>query len=238
MDKNMKSKLPDIKGLSRRTFLKHTGTILFVVGSSGHILNGCREIKDGSQIAISDGYLVVDVEKCQGCISCVLACSLVHEGALSPSLARIQILQDSFGKFPVDLSIEQCRQCEAPACLEACPENALTANAEFGNVRMVDKEKCTGCGSCFKACPYTPARLSIVEDETFNKARNFLQTQLSKSRVADYETKAVLLHSLSVAGSADFTLANQLYRNRPSLSAAALAYLQVLGHVIHLVDVE
>ena len=41
----------------------------------------------------------------------------------------------------------------------------------------------------------------------------------------DYETKAVLLHALTVAGHGDFPLANELYRNRPSLSPAALAYL-------------
>ena len=189
MDKNMKPKLPEIKGLSRRTFLKYTGSILFVVGSSGHILSGCREIKDGSEMAISDGYLVVDVEKCQGCISCMLACSLVHEGALSPTLARVQILQDSFGKFPDDLSIEQCRQCEAPACLEACPEGALTANAEFGNVRMVDKEKCTGCGNCFKACPYTPARLSVLEDETFNGELKSLKCDLCANAPYHWDEK-------------------------------------------------
>ncbi len=166
----MKPKIPEKNGLSRRTFLKCTGTIVFAMGSSGYLLGGCREKEDGSQIAVSDGYLVVDVEKCQGCISCMLACSLVHEGAQSLSLSRIQILQDSFGKFPDDLTIEQCRQCEVPACVEACPEKALTASTEFGNVRMVDKEKCTGCGSCFAACPYTPTRLSVMEDEAFNNA--------------------------------------------------------------------
>ncbi len=118
---------------------------------------------------VSQGYLIVDVEKCQGCISCMLACSLVHEGAHNPSLSRIQILQNPFEKFPHDLTIEQCRQCEAPACVDACPEDALTANTEFGNVRMVDKEKCTGCGSCFVACPYTPARLVVMEDDAFNQ---------------------------------------------------------------------
>lgn len=164
----MKSKPLRKNKLSRRSFLKCTGTIIFAVGSSSYLMNGCTGKKDDSEMAASEGYLVVDVEKCQGCISCMLACSLVHEGSQNPSLSRIQILQDSFGKFPEDLTIEQCRQCEAPECVEACPENALTANAKFGNVRMVDKEKCTGCGSCFVACPYTPARLSVMEDRDFN----------------------------------------------------------------------
>jgi protein NrfC len=162
----MKPNISEKQGISRRLFLKYTGTIVFVMGSSGHLLGECGAKADGAGIAISDGYLVVDVEKCQGCISCMLGCSLVHEGSLSPSFSRIQILQDPFGKFPDDLSIEQCRQCKEPACVAACPEGALSAPAEFGHVRMVDKETCIGFGSCFLACPHTPARLLVVEDET------------------------------------------------------------------------
>ena len=189
MDKKMKPKISEKNGLSRRTFLKCTGTIVFAVGSSGYLLSGCGTKEDGSGIAVSDGYLVVDVEKCQGCISCMLACSLVHEGAQSPSLSRIQILQDSFGKFPDDLTIEQCRQCESPACVEACLEDALTANAEFGHVRMVDKEKCTGCGNCFKACPHTPARLLVMEDETFNQEFKSLKCDLCANAPHHWDEK-------------------------------------------------
>ncbi|MBT3178205.1 MAG: 4Fe-4S dicluster domain-containing protein [Desulfobacula sp.] len=174
----MKSKVPEKIELSRRTFLKCSGTIVFAMGGSGYLLSGCKVKDDETGMVVSDGYLVVDVQKCQGCISCMLACSLVHEGAESLSYSRIQILQDSFGKFPDDLTIEQCRQCEAPACVESCPEGALTANGEFGHVRMVDKEKCTGCGICFEACPYTPARLLLIEDGAFNNELKSLKCDL------------------------------------------------------------
>ena len=185
----MKSKSSETNKLSRRLFLKCTGTIIFAMGGSSYLLNGLKGGKGDSDMAVSDGYLVVDVEKCQGCISCMLACSLVHEGVQNPSLSRIQILQDPFGKFPEDLSIEQCRQCEAPECVEACPENALTANAEFGNVRMVDKEKCTGCGSCFAACPYTPARLSVMEDRAFNNELKSRKCDLCASTPHHWDKK-------------------------------------------------
>jgi len=185
----MKPKVREKKELSRRKFLKCTGTIVFAMGSSGYLLSGCGVKEEELGIAVSDGYLVVDVEKCQGCISCMLACSLVHEGTQSISLSRIQILQDSFGKFPDDLTIEQCRQCEAPACVEACPEDALTANAKFGNVRMVDKEKCTGCGSCFVACPFTPARLSVMEDSAFNNELKSLKCDLCANTPHHWDEK-------------------------------------------------
>ncbi|MEO2021205.1 MAG: alpha-2-macroglobulin family protein, partial [Pirellulaceae bacterium] len=66
-----------------------------------------------------------------------------------------------------------------------------------------------------------------VADDTFSRAINFLQTQLGKAQVNDYETKALLLHALATAGQADFPLANQLYRNRQSLSETALAHLSL-----------
>lgn len=156
--------------LTRRAFLKCSGAVVFVLGSKGMLLTGCSTKQMKPEIPIADGYLLVDVEKCQGCISCMLACSLVHDGVHNPSFARIQILQDSFKKFPDDLTIAQCRQCKTPACVDACPEEALFANPDFGHVRMVDTEKCTGCGACFDACPYTPARLSVGADKAFDKA--------------------------------------------------------------------
>ena len=51
----------------------------------------------------SDGYILVDTKKCQGCVSCMLACSLVHEGLESQSLSRIQIIQDDvYSGKPLD----------------------------------------------------------------------------------------------------------------------------------------
>ena len=115
----------------------------------------------------ADGYLLVDVEKCQGCATCMLACSLVHEGVQSLSLSRIQVLQDSFAAFPGDLTVEQCRQCVDPACVTACPTGALQADARYGNVRMVDAEQCIACGACYSACPYAPSRAFLAADRAY-----------------------------------------------------------------------
>jgi protein NrfC len=116
----------------------------------------------------ADGYLLVDIEKCQGCLSCMLACSLIHEGVESPSLSRIRVMQNSFAPFPDDLTIAQCRQCVDPACVKICPTGALKADAQYGNVRIVNKEECIGCGRCYDACPYTPSRAFLATDEAFD----------------------------------------------------------------------
>ena len=147
--------------VTRRNFIKVTGTIILVAGT------GCF-LSAADDKTASDGYLLVDVEKCQGCASCMLACSLVHEGVESLSLSRIQILQNSFESFPNDLTIEQCRQCVDPPCVKKCPTGALAVNVKHGNVRMVDKQKCIGCGACNEACPYTPSRAFIAADEDYD----------------------------------------------------------------------
>jgi protein NrfC len=195
--------------ITRRDFIKVTGTIIFVVG-----LGGCkRSTTDESaaptdspvaaatetplatrtpppaatattpptstpetgQILVpagemppADGYLLVDMKKCQGCMSCMLACSLIHEGVEGLSLSRIRIMQDSFASFPDDLTIAPCRQCVDPACVKICPTGALHADARHGHVRMVNKEECIGCGLCYDACPYTPSRAFLAPDKAYD----------------------------------------------------------------------
>jgi protein NrfC len=145
--------------ITRRDFIKVTGTVVLVAGTG-------YPLAAPDQIPPSDGYLLVDIGKCQGCASCMLACSLIHEGVESLSLARIQVLQNAFDAFPDDVSLATCRQCVDPPCVKACPVDALIADAGSGHVRMVDKEKCIGCGACHEACPYKPKRAVVAADKT------------------------------------------------------------------------
>ena len=151
--------------MTRRHFIKVTGTIVLVAGTR-------LDLSASDEIPPSTGYLLVDINKCQGCASCMLACSLVHEGMESLSLSRIQILQNSFGYFPDDLTVEQCRQCVDPPCVKECPTDALAANAKYGHVRMVDNEKCIGCGTCYEVCPYTPSRAVLVANKDSDELKS------------------------------------------------------------------
>jgi protein NrfC len=157
---SMKGRKEKNTKISRRDFIKVTGTIVLVAGTRW-------KLAASDEIPPSDGYLLVDIKKCQGCASCMLACSLIHEGVESLSLSRIQILQNSFLSFPDDLTIEQCRQCVDPPCVKECPADALEADPKYGNVRMVDKEKCIGCGTCYEVCPYTPSRAVLAADKDY-----------------------------------------------------------------------
>ena len=108
--------------------------------------------------SLSKGYLVYDSRLCAGCQSCMLACSLVHEGAASTSLSRIQVSRAVLAKYPYDIQMSVCRQCPEPMCVKNCPTGACHVSEANGNVRMIDADKCIGCQTCLKACPYSPHR--------------------------------------------------------------------------------
>lgn len=153
-----KSPKEDLPLASRRDLIKISSAVAVRAGIGG-LFGEVIWIGDAlAALPASQGYLVVDAKKCQGCMSCMLACSLVHHGRISPSLGRIQILQTPFAKFPDDLTIAQCRQCVDPECVKVCPVGALHVDARNGNVRRVDAAKCIGCKACTQACPYGPAR--------------------------------------------------------------------------------
>ncbi len=105
------------------------------------------------------GYLLVDSRKCQGCQSCMMVCSLVHEGEANLSLARIQVMQNILRNWPDDIKIVLCRQCVDPQCVEACPTGALFIDTAHGNTRVIDESQCIGCQQCIDACPFTPSRI-------------------------------------------------------------------------------
>lgn len=99
--------------------------------------------------------LVIDLDRCSGCDSCIVACKLENNIDLGNYWNRV-IAVGPTGTFP---DIEQywlpvqCQQCENPACVHVCPTGASYRDPDTGVV-LVDKEKCIGCEYCMMACPY------------------------------------------------------------------------------------
>ena len=93
--------------------------------------------------------LFIDIEKCVGCLSCVLACSLEHGDRIGPCDSRIMPVR--LKKQVVNIPVG-CRQCLKPLCLEACPMGAIKRDPAT-EAKVVDPELCIGCGMCMTACP-------------------------------------------------------------------------------------
>jgi Fe-S-cluster-containing dehydrogenase component len=99
--------------------------------------------------------LVIDLDRCSGCDTCVVACKHENGIDLGNYWNRVLAVGPS-GTFP---DIEQywlpvqCQQCENPQCVHVCPTGASYRDAKTGVV-LIDKSKCIGCQYCMMACPY------------------------------------------------------------------------------------
>ena len=111
--------------------------------------------------------MVIDLKRCYGCYSCVMACKQAN--CTPPGVFWSRVLRGEMGAFPN--SVRQalpvlCMQCEEPDCMKVCPTGA-TYQTDDGIVR-VDKDKCIGCKYCMMACPYD-ARFVNEEKKAVDK---------------------------------------------------------------------
>ena len=94
-------------------------------------------------------FVTADPEKCIGCCVCEYACSMTKEKTYNPTKSRIRALRLG----PLNNLSVTCRHCEDPACIAACPKDALTQEEGTGII-MVDEEQCNGCAWCISACQF------------------------------------------------------------------------------------
>ena len=93
--------------------------------------------------------LLIDPEKCTGCRTCEVVCSLSHEQRCNPAESRISIVKYHDAGIAIPMT---CQNCQEPVCAAVCPTNALRPDSEMGRV-VIDYELCIGCKLCVAACP-------------------------------------------------------------------------------------
>ena len=97
-------------------------------------------------------YIQVDIEKCTGCRTCEVSCSLKTTGQSNPARSRIKVIRfEETGAYHNYVPMV-CQQCSTPLCMEACAVNAISKNEETGAM-IVDQDACVGCRVCSIACP-------------------------------------------------------------------------------------
>lgn len=107
---------------------------------------------------------LIDVDKCTGCMLCVIVCKDEHVGsAYSPwtqpqpdtgqfwinvhALERGQLPRVRVSYLPV-----LCQHCENAPCIKVCADGAIATRSD--GLVWIDGGKCTGCKLCQEACPY------------------------------------------------------------------------------------
>jgi CRP-like cAMP-binding protein/Fe-S-cluster-containing hydrogenase component 2 len=91
----------------------------------------------------AQSLLVLDLEKCTRCDSCVRACADAHDGVTR--LVREGLRFENF------LVATSCRQCRDPLCMVGCPVGSIRRKQ---SLEVIIEDWCIGCGLCAKNCPY------------------------------------------------------------------------------------
>jgi anaerobic dimethyl sulfoxide reductase subunit B len=93
-------------------------------------------------------------ENCIQCHGCQVACKSWRGVELGVKWRRVEnIWEGVYPKVTCKSVSVSCMHCLEPACMEACPQEAISKRLEDGIV-VVNREACIGCGECFKACPF------------------------------------------------------------------------------------
>ena len=157
--------------ISRRDFNKAMG-----VGALGAVAFqvGCansEKAKDDRQVYVANakGMIVADAVTCGGCRRCEAACVGYNQGKTQPAISNIKVnrnllygvkdvssgirgVDGLFGNFRIVQ--DTCRQCAHPVpCQLACPNAAIEVTGPL-NARIVNQDRCVGCGICVEACPW------------------------------------------------------------------------------------
>lgn len=108
------------------------------------------------------GFLI-DVSRCTGCKTCLIACKDGHSVPGGKNLRSVQEVAKGSWRQNEEGAWEQnvfayyvslsCNHCADPACVKVCPTKAHFKRQSDGLV-LIDPQKCIGCGACAQACPY------------------------------------------------------------------------------------
>jgi len=97
--------------------------------------------------------LLIDLRKCVGCYSCMVACKA--ENFTPAGVFFTRVLVEEMGKYPNarwQFVPVQCNHCKDPACVSVCPTGATSQRAD--GIVTIDADQCMGCRYCVIACPY------------------------------------------------------------------------------------
>ncbi|WP_436344414.1 4Fe-4S ferredoxin N-terminal domain-containing protein [Natronorubrum sp. FCH18a] len=107
--------------------------------------------------------MTLDLEHCDGCLSCVVACQAEHDWDQGANWMYILAYEDDTVSSPdadefestedFEFLIRPCQHCTDAPCEKVCPTTARHTRDSDGLV-LTDYDVCIGCRYCQVACPY------------------------------------------------------------------------------------
>lgn len=169
---------------TRRAFLEKAGTYILLTGAA----SVAWEYVEARTPQLAPNYkdtdhwwgMIIDLEKCIGCGSCVRACKAendvptdeagcfrtwVERYRVDPLNAEHPDVASPNGGYDGFTALDQagegvkvffvpklCNHCADSPCVQVCPVGATFESPD--GVVLVDKDRCLGCRYCVQACPY------------------------------------------------------------------------------------
>jgi Fe-S-cluster-containing dehydrogenase component len=134
-------------------FPEHPQRRRFLKGTVGIALAASLFPGDAPAASTPKWTMVIDLNRCTGCQSCVIACK-AHNDTSENQFNTCVIISES--KAPESsralFTPVQCNHCHQPPCVAACPSEATFALAN--GIVVTDWAKCAGDLSCLDACPF------------------------------------------------------------------------------------
>ena len=97
--------------------------------------------------------MALDLEHCDGCLSCVVACAEEHNWNKGANWMYILFYEDHTPGESNNALIRPCQHCTDAPCEKVCPTTARHTRDSDGIV-LTDYDVCIGCRYCQVACPY------------------------------------------------------------------------------------
>ena len=168
---------------NRRRFLVVAGKAFVLTGAASiaweHVLAGTPEAAPNYTLTDHWWAMIVDIEKCIGCGTCVQACKAENDVPREPGCFRTWVERyqidpadlehpkvdspnGAYDGFPeIEGPIEGlkiffvpklCNHRAHSPCVQVCPIGATFDSPD--GVVLVDSSRCLGCRYCVQACPY------------------------------------------------------------------------------------
>jgi molybdopterin-containing oxidoreductase family iron-sulfur binding subunit len=125
--------------------------------------------------------MVIDLDKCTGCGTCMVACAAENNLSVRPdetdklrSISWMRLYKITNGKTFPDTEVSYfprpCMHCHHHTpCVSVCPATATQMDYNIGIVSQI-YTRCVGCRYCIAACPYH-ARVFSWWDGYFPKGK-------------------------------------------------------------------